>query len=111
VTVAYCTIDELADALHTRVTSENTDRLTACVEAAAEELDGWLDRLATDPIAPAPDSPYLVNQDNVFRAVQWFKSSDVALGGGGSSDTGLIVPTEKWQPRSVVPYKQQWGVA
>lgn len=112
--MAYCTIEEVAEALRIGApTAANTDFLTACVEAAAEELDAALDRVDTDPIAPAPDSPYLVNRDNVFRAVQWYKANDVATGGGGYvAEAGLInQPTLPWNPMSIVPYKQQWGVA
>jgi len=44
--------------------------------------------------------------------VQWYKANDVALGGGGTADTGLLVaPAEAYVPKSTVPYKQQWGVA
>jgi hypothetical protein len=105
--MAYCTIAELAQALRITVTAANTDVLTRCVDAAALEIDADLDR--TDPV-PAGDA--LISSDNVFRAVQWYKANDIALGGGGTPDTGLLqAPTESFVPMSRVPYKQNWGIA
>jgi len=106
--MAYCTIQELALALHIPVTEANTPTLTACIEAAAEEIDAALDR--TDPV---PEDSPLINRDNVFRGVQWYKANDVALGGGGNPETTgvLIAPTDAYVPKSTVPYKQNWGVA
>ena len=111
--MSYCTIDEVAEVLRTRVTTTNMDLLQACVDAAGQEWDTKMDRPDdADPVPPAPDSPPLVNRDNVFRAVQWFKANDVAMGGGGYAETGLLTaPTTSWTPMSVRPYKQQWGVA
>jgi hypothetical protein len=110
--MAYCTIDELAAALRLTVDANNTPRLTACVNAAAEEIDAAHDRITPGDLAQAPDSPPLVNRDNLFRAVQWFKANDVALGQGGSADQGiLLAPPESYVPQSNVPYKEQWGIA
>jgi hypothetical protein len=110
--MAYCTIAEVAEALHTRVTPTNTALLQSCVDAAAEEIDAALDRLPGDDIAPTPDSPALVNRDNVLRAVQWYKANDVAVGGGGYAEVGLLnAPTKSFEPMSRIPFKQQWGVA
>ena len=109
--MAYCTIDELAFALRIAVTEANTPTLTACVDAAAEEIDAALDRDESD-IPGEPSSPALINRDNVARAVQWYKANDVALGGGGNPETGILsLPAEQYVPMSVVPYKQNWGVA
>lgn len=106
--MAYCTIDELAVALRITVNAANTPILTRCIDAAALEIDAALDRI--DPM-PAEATPLLAS-DNVFRGVQWYKANDVALGGGGTPDTGLLVaPTDAYVPKAVVPYKQQWGVA
>jgi len=111
--MAYCTIEELAEALHIGApTADNTDFLTACIEAGAEELDGYYDRFDYDPIAPAPDSPYLVNRDNVLAGVRWYKANDMIFGSGGFAETGLLqAPNTPWLPKSIVPYKQQWGIA
>jgi len=116
--MAYCTIDDLAAVLRIRVTAANTPFLQRCVDAAAQEIDVGHDRFPDDPpgtnppIPPAPDSPPLVASDNVFRAVQWFKASDVALGGGGYSETGLLTaPAMPFVPTSERPYRQQWGLA
>jgi len=106
--VAYCTIEELAQALRITVNAANTPVLTRCIDAAALEVDAALDRVDALPVEAEP----LLASDNVFRAVQWYKANDVALGGGGTADTGLLVaPAEAYVPKSTVPYKQQWGVA
>jgi hypothetical protein len=110
--MAYCTVDDLAAALRIRVTAANTALLQRCVDAAAAEIDTGLDRFVDEPIAVAPDSDPLVASDNVFRAVQWFKANDVALGGGGYSETGLLTaPAVAFVPTSERPYRQQWGLA
>ena len=51
--MAYATVDELARALRVTVTPDNTAGLTACLDAAAAEIDHDTDRLDTDPIDPA----------------------------------------------------------
>jgi len=110
--MAYCTIDELALALRITVNDANTSTLTACVNAAAAEIDAALDRDEPGDIPASPGSPPLINRDNVFRAVQWYKANDVALGGGGNPETGVLVaPTDAYVPKSTVPYKQNWGIA
>lgn len=108
----YCTVEEVAEALHTRVTSTNTALLQSCVDAAAEEIDAALDRNVGDELPATPNSPALVNRDNVLRAVQWFKANDVAVGGGGYAEIGLLnAPTVAFEPMSRIPFKQNWGVA
>lgn len=110
--MAYCTIDELAQALRITVTTANTATLQRCVDAAAIEIDAALDRDDPMDIPVAPDAPALVCSDNVFRAVQWYKANDVALGGGGNPETGVLVaPTDAFVPKCVVPLKQNWGIA
>ena len=116
--MAYCTIDDLAAALRVRVTAANTATLQACVDAGAAQVDAALDRIPDDPpgtnppIAPAPDSPAIVKLDNVVAAVQWYKANDVALGGGGYAETGMLqAPTGVFVPASERPYRQQWGLA
>lgn len=110
--MAYCTIEELAAALRIAVSAQNTAFLTACVDAAAEEIDAVLDRITGEELTPAPDAPPLVNRDNLLRAVQWFKANDLASGAGGEAGIGILAPpTEAFVPKSVVPYRQQWGIA
>jgi hypothetical protein len=106
--MAYCTTAELAQALRITENAATTPVLQRCIDAAALEIDAALDR--TDPV-PAEATPLLAS-DNVFRGVQWYKANDIALGGGGTPDSGLLVaPTEAYVPKAVVPYKQNWGVA
>ena len=110
--MAYCTVEELATALRIVVSDTNAARLEACVNAAAEEINAALDRDAPGDIPQSPNAPALINRDNVFRGVQWYKANDVALGGGGTPETGILVaPTDAYVPKSVVPYKENWGVA
>jgi hypothetical protein len=110
--MAYCTVDELAAALHVRLTAGNAETLQACVDAAADELDGALDRFVDDPLPPAPDAPALVNRDNVLRAVAWYKANDAALGTAGTAVQGVLTPpAEPFVPASEVPYRQGWGLA
>jgi antitoxin component HigA of HigAB toxin-antitoxin module len=107
--VSYATVDELAEALRIRVTPENTATLTDCLDAAAEEIDAFLDLLA--PLAAPP--PAAVVRTNVNRAVDWFKAADAAFGVIGFSDTGALkVPTNGFarHASSIVALKQQWGV-
>lgn len=84
--------------------------LQACVDAAAIEIDDSVDRLE-----PIPDGDALANRVNVLRAVEWWKSTDAAIGAVGFENTGQLRP-----PRSafsqrhgvtLTPLKQQWGVA
>lgn len=118
--MAYCTVPELAAALHIRVTTENAPLLSRCIAAAAEEIDARLDRDEDDPLTQAVEddvpstegvSP-TVAADNIFRAVQWFKANDVAAGGGGYTETGLLnAPTAEFKPMSTGIHKQNWGIA
>lgn len=106
--MAYCTAEELAIALRISVTPINTATLQRCIAAAATEIDAFLDR--DDPLPD--DGLPLAKSDNIFRAVQWYKASDIAIGGGGTPETGLLnAPTEPFTPMAMVPYKQNWGIA
>jgi hypothetical protein len=111
--VAYATIAELAAALRITVTTANQAGLTACLEAAAIEIDDTLDRAADDPDPVDPNDP-LLNRVNLLRGVEWFKANDAAFGVIGVSDTGTLqAPKNTFRRHSIalLPYKQQWGVA
>ena len=87
--MAYATAADLAAALRIAVTPANTDQLTACVDAAAEEID--LDLDIVDPPAPLPDPPpAVIRQVNIARAVEWWKAADAAFGGVGYADIGIL---------------------
>lgn len=109
--MAYATADELAEALRIKVTAENTALLTACLEAAVDEIDGYLDLIDLLP-DPPPES---VVRCNVNRAVEWFKAADTANGGVGFDQVGTLpVPPGDGFARHALTirrYKQQWGVA
>ena len=107
--MAYATIDELAVALRITVTAANQASLTACLEAAALEIDDALDR--TDPL---PDDDPLANRVNILRGVEWFKANDAAFGVIGVSDTGTLqAPRNTFRRHSIalLPHKQLFGVA
>ena len=110
--MAYATIDELADALRTTVTPDNTARLQACVDAAAIEID---DALCRDPAVPDPIDPTnpLLNRVNLMRAVEWWKANDAAFGWLGSGDDALRIPRSPFTRHAVTltPLRQRWGVA
>jgi len=106
--MAYATIDELAAALRITVTATNQASLTACLEAAAIEIDDAVDR--TDPL-PVDDP--LANRVNILRGVEWWKANDAAFGVLGVSDTGTLQAPRNTMRRhaiALLPHKQQWGV-
>ena len=110
--MGYVTVEELADALHTRVTAQNTDALQLAVDAASGECDAWLDRKADDPL-PTPTPP-VVRQVVLARAVEWFKAADAAFGIIGYADIGVMRAPRNGFARhaaTLLPYKAQWGVA
>lgn len=107
--MAYATVDELAAALRTKLTPENTATLQACLDAAASEIDDAVDR--TDPIPPADA---LVNRVNLLRGVEWYKANDAAWGILGFDESGALrLPRSTFARHALtlMPLKQQWGVA
>jgi hypothetical protein len=107
----YCTVEELAAGLRIRVTPENEDLLTVCVDAAAQEITHEVDRPEDDPI---PDSDPLANRVNVLRGVEWYKANDAAFGVIGFDQTGALqAPRDAFQRHAytLTPLKRQWGVA
>jgi hypothetical protein len=104
--VPYATPQELADALRITVTAANQDALTACLEAAAIEIN--------DAVDTATDLPpnALLNRVNVLRGVEWWKANDAAFGapaGAGSLET----PASSFARHSITltPLKTTFGVA
>jgi hypothetical protein len=111
--VAYATVDELAAALRVRVTPDNSPLLQDCLDAAADEIDGFLDR-SDIAVWPAPVPPQIA-RCNVNRAVEWFKASDAFNGSVGQTETGVLKepPGDGFARHglSIRRWKQQWGIA
>ena len=109
--MAYATVEDLAQRLRTRVTSENTALLQSCLDAAAQEIDAWADRFEDDPI-PATDP--LAHEGNLARAVEWYKAADAAFGAIGYTDTGTLrAPRDDFARHAIrlTPLKQRFGLA
>jgi hypothetical protein len=110
--VAYATVDELAAALHVKVTPEREPDLERALEAAASEIDQDLDR---DPLDPLPDpAPPAIVATNIDRAVEWYKAADAAYGIVGVEDTGAIrAPRDGFarHAQNITAYKQRFGLA
>ena len=108
--MAYATPEQLAAALRLPLTPENTPTFDLALEAAAQEIDQALDR--TTPLDdPAPQ---LVIEVNVARGVEWVKQPDAAFGGVGYADIGILkTPVDGFARHALtlIPYKQQWGLA
>jgi hypothetical protein len=110
--VAYATVDDLASALHIKITEEKTPALERALDAAAAEIDQDLDRLAEDPLPDPP--PAAIVQTNIDRAVEWWKAADAAYGIVGVEDTGAIrAPKDGFarHAQNISAYKQRWGIA
>ena len=112
--MAYATVDELAAALRTKVTAENTAALQACLDAAAEEIDHAVD-WQTKPTQPIelPADP-LLNRVNILRGVEFFKANDAAFGALSFGEVGVLqTPRDGFQRHAftLIPLKQQWGIA
>lgn len=106
----YATIDDLAAALHIRVSAENTPALQRALYAAASEIDQDLDRVVGLP-DPAPSA---IVQTNIDRGVEWYKAADAAYGIVGVEETGAIrAPKDGFSRHSqnISRYKQRWGLA
>lgn len=106
----YATPEELAAALNDRVTDANRPVLTACLEAAATEIDAALDR----PEALVDPIPALISRTNVNRACEWYKAPDTVNGGVGFDQVGTIEQPSSGFARhkaAILSLKQRWGVA
>lgn len=110
--MAYATVDDLAGALHLRVTAENQVALQRALEAAAVEIDQDLDR---PPELPLPDpAPDAIVHANIALGVEAYKMPDAAFGILGFDDSGAVRAAKDSLPRYwslLTPYKIGWGVA
>jgi hypothetical protein len=111
--MAYATVDELAAQLRQAVTPKNTDWYQLCLDAAALEIDHWLDLDADAPAWPDPP-PALLTTTNVARAVEWVKANDAAFGAIGFADSGVLrTPRDTFDRHAMtlIPLKAQFGIA
>lgn len=107
--MAYATPEQLAAALETRVTPENSQLLADCLDAAAIEIDHFFEG---EPIVDPASA--LIVRTNVNRAVEWFKAPATYNGGVGFEATGVLAAPPSGFERhaaALLPYKQSWGVA
>jgi hypothetical protein len=107
--VAYATTEQLAAALEIRVTPENSQLLRECLDAAAAEIDHFLE--GTPIVNPAQGA---IVRTNVNRAVEWYKAPATYNGGVGFADTGMMASPASGFERhaaALLPYKRNWGVA
>lgn len=107
--MAYATLEQLAEALEIRVTVQNTRLLHECLDAAAIEIDHFLEGT---PIVNPAQGPIV--RTNVNRAVEWFKAPATYNGGVGYTDTGVLTAPRSGFERhaaALLPYKRQWGLA
>lgn len=111
--MAYCTVEELAQALRVAVTDQNRPWLQQCVDAAAIEIDDHVARFADDPI---PVGNALANRVNVLRGVEWWKQNDAAVSGAvGMDQSGIFTaPRSSFTSRhggNLTPLKQRFGIS
>lgn len=107
--VAYATPADLADALEIRVTADNEQLLSDCLDAAATEIDHLLDG---EPITSPP--PAIVSRTNVNRAVEWYKAPQTYNGGVGTTETGaMTAPASGFERHAaaLIPLRVRWGLA
>jgi hypothetical protein len=109
--MAYADVEALARALRVRVTAENTADLQSKLDAAAAEIDQYLDR--GDVALPEP-APAAVIEANVLLGVDLYKGADAAFGVIGFDQIGAIRVSSDALGRVVallIPYKLGWGIA
>ena len=106
----YASADQLASALRVAVTVKNQADLEACVAAASEEIDQYVD-LADGDTLP---SSALVERVCIARGVEWWKANDAAFGALGFDGTGVLTtPADGFarHARNLITHKAQFGVA
>ena len=109
--MAYATPEQLAAELRISVTAANQARLQACLDAAAAEIDHYVDRFADDPVPPGDA---LAQRVNLVRGLEWFKANDSAFGFVGFDQVGALqAPRDTFarHGRELIPLKQLFGVA
>lgn len=107
--MAYATPEQLAEALEIRATPENRQQLHDCLDAAAMEIDHFLEGA---PIVWPPQG--LVVRTNINRGVEWFKAPATYNGGVGYEQTGVLAaPTSGFERHAaaLLPLKTSWGLA
>lgn len=112
--MVYATAEQLAAAvrLPSSQVEPRRDDLESCIAAASAEIDHELDR-PTGWELPTP-APALVVQVCLARAVEWWKSSDVAFGALGFDNTGVLTAPRDTFARhaaTLIPLKIGHGVA
>lgn len=110
---AFCTVEQVAEALRITVTPANRATLEACCEAAATEIVASID--SPDPPDYAAEPDPLVNRTNVLRAVEWFKANDAAFGVLGIHESAGAIRTPRnpfiRHALTLLPLKQRFGLA
>jgi hypothetical protein len=109
---AYASTTQLAAALRISATAASEEALTACLEAAAIEINDALD-WTTEPDYTEPWDP-LLNRVNILRGVEWWKANDAAFGVLGFDQTGAVRTPKNSFTRhalTLLPLKEQFGVA
>ena len=107
--MSYTTVEELGAALGKTITAANSSGYQACIDAATQEIDHFVNR--TEPI---PDGDALANRVCLLRAVEWAKSNDAAFGVVGFSEAGsLMAPRDGFarHGKTLIPLKEKFGVA
>jgi hypothetical protein len=107
--MAYATAAELAGVLNIEESSKNKPLLEACLNAAATEIDHFLDNEEFVELDPG-----LLNRTNINRAVEWWKQPDAYALNIGTVEQGTLAPPDAAFERHaamLLPYKTTWGLA
>ncbi|HKY68597.1 MAG TPA: hypothetical protein VJM49_19585 [Acidimicrobiales bacterium] len=107
--MAYATPEQLATGLNIRVTAENSELLTDCLDAATVEIDHFLAGRV-----PVAEELAMVGRTNVNRAVEWYKATDTYNGGVGYDQTGVLTAPASGFERhaaAMLPLQTSWGLA
>jgi hypothetical protein len=110
---AYCTPEDVRDALRITEATFDEARIDRSVLVAAEAIDGYLERY---PDSPLPDpAPASIVQANINLAVEEYRRPGAAFGVLGFTDldgTTRIAADHLAGIESMIRrYKQQWGAA
>jgi hypothetical protein len=109
--MAYATVEQLAVELRIKLVEGDRPRLQACLDAAGQEIDHYVNRFVDDPI---PEGDPLAERVCLMRGLEWAKANDAAFGAIGFADSGVLTAPRdqfaRWG-RTLIPLKQQFGVA